>query len=288
MTDAIPGPKIILIGDSGTGKTYSIRTLLDAGITPFIIFTEPGMETLGDVLDKCHWKYISPHQMGWEGLKSVAKNVSILDYEGIAKMRDANKPKYTELMDLIEQCNNFVDQNGESFGDVMSWGTNRALVIDSLSGLSDMASQLTVGGKPVKGLQDWQVAQNMLKFLVNKLTTGCKCTFILMSHIARERDEITGGTTLMVKTLGKALAPDLPIYFSDIIQTIRKGDKFSWSTAGSNIAVKARNVKISLELPASFKPLFETWKKQGGVIEATAKEETEGKAPDASKPAVTS
>ena len=270
----IPGPKVILIGDSGTGKTYAIRTLLDAGVTPFIIFTEPGMETLGDVLDKCHWRYIPPTQVGWAGLLSVAKTINVLDYDGIAKMRDANKTKYIEMMNLIEQCNDFVDQNGESFGDVMSWGTDRALVIDSLSGLSDMASQLTVGGKPVKGLQDWQVAQNMLKFLIDKLTTGCKCTFILTSHIAREKDEITGGTTLMVSTLGKALAPDLPRYFSDTIQCMREGDKFHWSTAGSNIAVKARNVAIHPKLPPSFKPLFESWKKRGGVIESGVSEAT--------------
>lgn len=262
----IPGPKVILMGDSGTGKTYSIRTLLDAGITPFVIFTEPGMEVLGDILDKIHWKYIPPGQVGWEGLGNIAKMINTLDYEGVAKMRDSNKTKYQELLRIIEQCNDFVDQNDEHFGDVMTWGTDRALVIDSLSGLNDMASQLTVGGKPVKGMQDWQVAQNMLKFFIDKLTTQCKCTFILMTHLAREKDEITGGTTLMVSTLGQKLAPELPKYFSDAIQAIRTGDKFSWSTSGSNIAVKARNVPISNQIPPSFKLLIEKWKTRGGEI----------------------
>lgn len=264
----IPGPKVILMGDSGTGKTYSIRTLLDAGITPFVIFTEPGMETLGDVIDKIHYTYIPPAQVEWSGLASIAKAINTLDYDGIAKMRDANKSKYQELMHIIAQCNDFVDQHGESFGDVMKWETDRALVIDSLSGLNDMASQLTVGGKPVKGMQDWQVAQNMLKFFIDKLTTQCKCAFILMTHLAREKDEITGGTSLMVSTLGQKLAPELPKYFSDAIQSIRTGDKFYWSTSGSNIAVKARNVPIGNQLPPSFKPLIEKWKTQGGVISA--------------------
>ena len=64
----IPGPKIILLGDSGTGKTHSIRTLLDAGLTPFIIFTEPGMESIGDILDQCHYTYIKPGVAGWDTL----------------------------------------------------------------------------------------------------------------------------------------------------------------------------------------------------------------------------
>ncbi len=265
----IPGPKVILMGDSGTGKTYSIRTLIDAGLEPFIIFTEPGMEVLGDILEEVHWTYIPPAQIGWEGLSSIAKLVNTLDYDGIAKMRDSNKTRYQELLKIIEQCNDFVDQNGEHFGDVMTWGTDRVLVIDSLSGLNDMASQLTVGGKPVKGMQDWQVAQNMLKFFIDKLTTQCKCTFVLMTHLAREKDEITGGTTLMVSTLGQKLAPELPKYFSDAIQSIRTGDKFFWSTSGSNIAVKARNVSIGHQLPPSFKPLIESWKTRGGEISKT-------------------
>ncbi len=267
MSDPIPGPKIILIGDSGTGKTHALRTLLDAGITPFIIFTEPGMEVFGKILDDCKWRYLPPRTPSWGGLKSIAKSVNILDFEGIAKLRDANKSQYTGVLDFIEQCNKFIDSNGEDFGDVLKWETDRALVMDSLTGFSDMASQLVVGGKPLKALGEYQIAQNMIRFILDKLVKECRCTFVMTCHIARETDEITGGTTLMVKTIGKALAPDIPIYFSDIIQTIRQGDKFTWSTAGSNIMVKARNLPIKAGMTPSFKPLIETWKKAGGEIE---------------------
>jgi hypothetical protein len=37
------------MGASGTGKTHSIRTLVDAGLEVFVLFTEPGMEVLADV-----------------------------------------------------------------------------------------------------------------------------------------------------------------------------------------------------------------------------------------------
>jgi len=269
MKDKIPGPKIILLGDSGTGKTYSIKTILDAGLTPFIIFTEPGMETLGSTLDKCHYKYIPPAQGSWDSLMATAKMVNVLPYDGIAKMVDANKSKYNEFLKVIEQCNDFVDQHGEHFGDVMSWDTDRVLVIDSLSGLNDMASNLVVGGKPVKGMQDWQVAQNMLKKLIDKLCTGCHCSLVLMAHIARETDETTGGTRLYVSTLGKALAPDLPAYFSDVIQTKRTGEDWSWDLSGTNIAVKGRNVPFKAKQLPTFKPLFATWKKSGGEISTT-------------------
>ena len=263
----IPGPKVILLGDSGTGKTYSIRTLLDAGLTPFIIFTEPGMESIGDILDKCHYQYIPPAQGSWDNLLNIGTMVNKLAYDAISKMQDANKSKYDEFLRIIGACNNFVDQNGKEWGDVMNFGTDKVLVIDSLSGLNDMASSLVVGGKPVKGMQDWQVAQNMLKKLIDKLCTGCRCSMVLMAHIAREQDEITGATRLYVSTLGKALAPDLPAYFSDVIQTQRVGDQFSWDTSGTNIAVKGRNVPYAAKQSASFVPLIKRWQERGGIIE---------------------
>ena len=269
MTDVIPGPKIILIGDSGTGKTYALRTLLDIGITPFIIFTEPGMEVLGDILNKCHWRYIGTKTPSWKGLGSILKSINTLDFEGLTKLRDANRMQYTGLLDLVEQCNNFVDSNGEAFGDVMKFGTDRCLVIDSFTGMGDLGRQLTVGNKPLMALGEYQVVQNSLKFIYEKLVKECYCPIVLTAHIAREKDELTGGTTLMVKTIGKALAPEVPIYWSDVIQTKRHGAKFTWDTAGTNITVKARNLPIKSGMDPSFKPLIETWIKQGGEIVKT-------------------
>ncbi len=264
----IPGPKVILIGDSGTGKTHAIRTLLDAGITPFIIFTEPGMEVLGDALDKCKWRYIPTKTSSWTGLNSVLSSINRLDFDGLTKLRDANKSKYTGLLDVVAQCNNFIDQDGVEHGDVMEFGTDRALVIDSFTAMGDMARQLQVGGKPLMSPGEYQVAQNSLKFIYEKLVKECHCSVVMLAHIAREQDELTGGTTLMIKTIGKALAPEVPIYWSDVIQTIRQGDKFSWSTAGTNITVKARNLPIKAGQEPSFAPLFAMWKQRGGVIEA--------------------
>ena len=44
------GFKVLLLGETGSGKTYSLRTLLDAGLEVFVIATEPGLlEVLGDL-----------------------------------------------------------------------------------------------------------------------------------------------------------------------------------------------------------------------------------------------
>lgn len=262
----LPGSKILLMGESGTGKTYSIRTFLPKSITPFCIFTEPGMESLTDLGDKIHYTYIPPTVEGWDSLLKVAQNVNTLTFDSLTKMQDPNKRLYTGFMSVINACNQFTDQNSQEFGDVAQWGPDRVLVLDSLSGLSDLAMQLATGGKVTRAMQDWMVAQNLLENLINKLTTDLSCWLVLIAHIERETDEITGGTSIMVSTLGRKLAPRLPRYFSDVIQAKREGDKFTWDTAGYNVAVKARNLPISSKLPQDFGQIVESWQKKGGVI----------------------
>jgi hypothetical protein len=267
----IPGPKILLMGDSGTGKTHAIRTLVEAGITPFVIFTEPGMETLGDLPDgSWHYKYIPPATQGWDAIRDMASKVNQLSFENLTKVQDMNRTKYSGLMQVIAACNDFsCDCHGQHFGDVSKWNTDRALVVDSLSGLSDMAMSHTVGGKPVRSPSDWGVAQNMIRMLLIPLTTATQCTFILTGHLAREYNEVTGGTSVMVSTLGQKLAPDIPRMFSDVINTVRLGSEFTWDTSSGVMAVKARNVPIAQKLPPSFVPLMIEWKRKGGQIQPT-------------------
>jgi len=264
----IPGANILLLGETGTGKTHAIRTLLDAGITPFIIFTEPGMEVLGDLPpEDCHWKYIAPASPDWDAMVDSAKKINQLPFQSIAKMEDINKRRYAQFIDVLQALHDFTcDRTGESFGDVATWGPDRAIVIDSLSGLNVMAMNLVVGSKPTKSMADWGMAMDNLERLVQKLCTDTNAFFILTGHLEREVDEVSGGVTLMASTLGRKLAPRLPRFFSDVIQTQRKGKDFFWSTATSNVATKARNLEWAENLPPSFVPLVEAWKKAGGVL----------------------
>jgi AAA domain len=266
-SNGIPGPKVLLMGETGTGKTYSIRTLVDAGITPFVLFTEPGMETLGDLPDgKWHYKYVKPFTQSWGALEKMVRDINKLDYEMLTKVKDSSRSQYTGMIDFIVACNAFTcDCHGTKFGDVSTWGTERALVVDSLTGLGDMAMGNVVGGRPTRSQPDWGVAMNTIKMVLGPLTTATKCTFVLLSHLAREKDEITGGTQVTVNTLGQRLAPDIPRMFSDVINTVRVGSEWTWDTASANMAVKARNLPIASKQPPSFVPLINTWKSRGGV-----------------------
>ena len=263
------GTNTLLIGATGTGKTYVQRTWIDKGITPFILTTEPGIESsLGDLpKESCHWHYVAPANVGWADLLESAKNINQLSYEALAKAPAGNKQKYGQFLDVLTTCNRFIcDRTGEDFGDVSTWGTDRVLVVDSLSGLNIMAMDLVVGSKPTKGMQDWMVAMDNLERFLTTLVMNTECFFVLTAHPEREQDEITGGVQIMASTLGRKVAPRLPRFFDDVIYTRRDGDKFSWSTAAVNVDLKARNLPIKDGLAPDFAQIVTAWESKGGVI----------------------
>jgi hypothetical protein len=262
---SIPGPKILLVGSTGSGKTHAIKSLLDAGLEVFCIFTEPGMEVLSDTdPNRLHWHYIPPSAPSWEAMLDSATKINTMSFESLTKQGDINKRQYTEFLNLIRCLANFHDdRTGKDFGPVDSFSPEtRAVVIDSLSGLNIMAMNLVAGSKPVKSMADWGVAMDNLERLITKLTVDVPCTLVMTAHLEREQDEVTGGVQLMASTLGKKLAPRLPRFFSDVIHCRRDGTNFFWSTASMNVDLKARNLPISDKLPASFVPLLKTWKER--------------------------
>jgi hypothetical protein len=258
---AAPGPKILLIGGTGAGKTHSIRTLVDMGLEVFVLFTEPGMEVLADVpVDKLHWHYISPSSPDWADMKDSATKINTLSLKVIAGMEDINKRKYSGFLDVIDALSNFPDdRTGQKFGGVDSWGANRCIVIDSLSGLNILAMNLVTGSKPVKSIADWGMAMDNLERLIVKLTTDVSCPMIMIAHTERETDEVTGGTIQMAATLGKKLAPRIPRFFSDVINVRREAKEFTWSTMTFGMDLKARNVPLADNIPPTFRPIVDSW-----------------------------
>ena len=118
----------------------------------------------------------------------------MMSLKALADMQDPNRSQYNQFVKVYTVLNNFEDQRtGEKFGPVDSWGPDRAIVIDSLTGLNNASLSSVVGGKPVRSQSDWGIAQNQLESLLRKLTDGCRCHFILLAHVEREVDQILGG-----------------------------------------------------------------------------------------------
>lgn len=267
------GTNTLLQGPTGSGKTYAIRTLIDAGITPFVLSTEPGIaSSLGDLPpDKLHWHYIAPAAPDWADMLDTAKKINTMSQEMLCKAT-FSKQKYNQFYEVLSSFANFTcDRTGESYGSVDNWNTDRAIVVDSMSGLNIMSMDLVVGAKPIKSPGDWGIAMDNLERLINRLSSGTHCHFVLTSHLEREKDDISGRVTLMVSTLGQKLAPKIPRFFDNVILARKDVDSsYYWANQGHNIDLKTRHIiPQSEKLPPSFIQIIENWKTKGGSIEKT-------------------
>ena len=264
----LPGAKILLVGGSGTGKTYSLRTLIDAGLKVAVVFTDPGMEAVIDV--PCekgfHWRYTPPFAPDWTQLLTNAENINKLSNKALQELSDPNRSKYREWFDFISAMSNFkCERCGLQVGPLDKLNYEWAVVNDGLSGISIMSRHLAVGGKAIMSQPDWGVAMDNIEKYMMLFTGGIKSFGVMISHLERETDEITGGITLMASTLGRKLAPKLPRMFSDVVQARREGTKFVWSTATFNVDLKARNLPIADNMQPTFVPLVEEWRRKQGV-----------------------
>lgn len=273
-TAGLPGFNVMLMGPAGSGKTHAIGSLVETGLEVFYLALEPGLESLTgyftdrgkSIPDNLHWHTLKAPDTSFLDLMDSATKINTLSLESLAKMTDSNRSRHNQFIKLFETLNDFTDQRtGEKFGAVNTWDTKRVLVIDSLTGLNAAALALVVGGKPVRSQSDWGIAQQQLEGLLRKLCDGCTCHFVLLSHVERESDLVLGGVKLMASTLGKALAPKIPAMFSDVILTVRNGDKWTWDTSNVMADLKTRNLPIKSDNIPSFGAIVAKWKSRGGI-----------------------
>jgi len=278
MTDIksiLPGVNVLVEGSTGTGKTYSLGTLADTGVELFVIFTESGVETLAGywtdrglpIPSNVHWHVLPRPSGSFDTLAKSAETILTMTQESLHKMQDPNRGKHNQFVGLLKALADFPDdRTGTRYGPVDSWGPERCLAIDSLTGINPIALSLVVGGKPVKSQADWGIAQDKIEKLIRQLTDGCRCHFVLTAHVEREVDQVFGGVKVTVSTLGRALAPKIPPMFSDVVLSYREGTKFFWSTANPQADLKARNLPIADGIAQDFKPIIEKWVSRGGNI----------------------
>lgn len=279
-TTALAGPKILLEGAGGSGKTHSLGTLVDwaARQTPPIpvrvLFTENGLETLlGYWRDRklpvptnLAWHVVRTPTQNLQSLISAATSVGQMSYEGLTKqvdpMRGANNP----WEKILKALANFPDdRTGEKLGNIGEWTSRTILVNDSLTESAQACIRMVVGNKPTMSLPEYGVAQNNLMGWLRYMTQAFQGTFVQTAHVQRQTNEITGTTQLMTKAIGKAMSDDIPPLFSEVIYTLREGNKWYWDTAASNVDTKTRYLPIAAKINPDFAQIMDKWVERSKV-----------------------
>lgn len=279
-TKQLSGPKILLIGASGSGKTRSLGTMVDwaAKQSPprqaRILFTENGLETLlgywtdrgQKVPDNLAWHVVTSQAIPFAALMDAADKVGKLNYKAITELQDPNRGTNNPYYKIMHVLNDFVDdRTGAKLGNFGTWGPEIIFGIDSLSELAAACMKMVVGNKPTASPSDYGVAQNNLLNFLRFVTQGFAPTLVMTAHIQRQVDEVSGTMKLMTKAIGKAMGDDIPQLFSEVIGAVREGTNWYWDTANSSLDTKTRYLPIASKIAPDFSQIMDKWVKRGEV-----------------------
>ncbi len=268
---SISSPKILIEGAPGSGKTRSLVTLIEwaeaNGKEVFVLFAENGLPTMlnywidqGKPIPEClHYHTCMTRPLSLEQIMKSADNSGKLTYETLIKMTDPDRAKNNSYFKILETLANFRDdRTGKEYGNFTTWGTDKILAIDSLTTICNAAMKMITGSK-LPGMNEYGQAQGHIMNLLGLLTDGCEVPVVLIAHVTRETDEITGSVKLMTQAVGKAIAGQVPRFFPDVIYTVKDGANFYWDTAAYGVDTKATNLPIASKQKPDFAPLFAKW-----------------------------
>lgn len=264
---------MLLQGPTGTGKTTALGTAADwyasRGWPVYALFTENSTEVFKgywrdqgkSIPPQVHIADVLVRPTTLTSLIDAADKVGKLTYESLTKLVDANRSgENNAYWKILKQCANFTDSTtGEAFGGLETFPTESLFIMDSLSETSNAALKMQTGSRPTASQPDYLVAQNNLLNFLRLLTQGIRCAVVVTAHVDRLTDELNGGTRITTKSVGKALAGDIPQLFSDVIMTVRQGTEWAWDTANTQADLKTRNLTYSSKLKPDFAPLLDKW-----------------------------
>jgi hypothetical protein len=271
------------MGPAGTGKTTSLTTLLAEGLNVRLLATEPSApnRVLEEArkrnisTERFHWRFVSPSSPSWNSLISSAETVNTKTLKQMADMSDGiAKSDGKQYIEFLKTIQNFIsDRDGSVLGDATLWGDDTAFVIDGLTGINFMSRNLAVGLKPNPSPGEWGVMQSTVLNLIRKLCADCNCFFVLIGHVERETNELTGVSNVTVSTLGAKLAPKLPPEFTNVVLAKRTGAAFHWSVADQGVDTKPGDLEFKDNLVPSFAPIVSAYRNRLSAVRDTSKAE---------------
>lgn len=276
-------PKVLVQGDSGTGKTFSLGKLIDWAaaqnppIRVAVLFTENGLETLlgywrtppggaapRPIPANLAWHQVAESSLDLAALTSAIKNVGDLSYESLTKVVDGDRGRRNPAHRILTALADFPDdRTGAKLGNIGKWGSDMILCIDSLTELADAYIKTSIGTKPVMAQNEYLVAQtNLLNFIRYLCGPSQRFGLVMTAHIQKQLNEVTGVMNLMTKSVGKAIADDIPKHFSEVLYCYAEGANWYWDTSTANIVRKTRYLPINNKIPQDLSRIWSEWRKR--------------------------
>ena len=249
--------KLLIMGDSKSGKTGSLASLVQAGYKLRILDLDNGLDVLKQfVLRDC------PDKLG------------TIEYRTLRDKRKATREGFVVLgqpkayMDAASMLVRW-KYDDVDLGDPSEWGPDCVLVVDSLTLLSDAAfdhfEPLTPRGKG--GGYDPRITYrnaqgSIVQFLSTITGAGFETNVIVLSHIKYDENP-DGSKKGYPNSVGAALSPKIPMYFNNVVKfTTKSGGRRVIETVSSEMFdlanAKPFEMERSLNIETGLAEIFKT------------------------------
>lgn len=199
--------KLLILGNSGTGKTGSLGSLAAVGYRLFICDFDNGLDIL---LDE---KVVPPE---------ARKNIYFRALQDRpVKVGEKLIPRATAWQEFMRTLGDWKEPSG-SLGNFTTWGPKDVLVLDSLTFATQRAfdDALQLAGRLGQRaqIQDYGAALESIEAMLEMLYGDiCKCNVIMTAHLQMAGDELSGARKALPNVLGQKLAPKVPRFFNNMI-----------------------------------------------------------------------
>lgn len=250
--------KLLFIGDSGTGKTGALASLVEAGFNLRVADFDAGLDILTNLL-----RTKDPQLLEKVNYVTLTDPVRFVNGRPIPTVK-----AWTQLGKILTDW-------PDGLGNITTWGSNDILVIDSLTFAGKACVRFVTSLQGRAGdapqLQDYRDAQifveNMLGAIYSPETV--KCNVIVLSHvreIAKMHQETDSkGRPIRVEEAGsrkgyaetgtgQALSPNIGRYFNAILLADIEGSGLA--TRRLIRTVPHLNIGLKNPAPASVKPTY--------------------------------
>jgi len=203
--------KCIIIGDSGTGKTGCLTSLIRAGFKLGILDMDNGLETLKTYVAKESPELLS--NVEYRTLRDTYK-------------ASADGPKISGSPKAFVDALRMLDHwryDDVDLGHPWEWGPDHILVVDSLTFLSDAAFSWAepLTPKSDRGTSDkratYAIAQDAVEKVLDLLTGAKYETNVIVTSHVKYVDNPDGTRKGYPTSVGSALSPVIPRYFNTVL-----------------------------------------------------------------------
>lgn len=230
---------MLLIGDSGSGKTGALTSLVEAGYKLRILDFDNGLDSLRiQIEERCPEKMANVDFFSLRDKYKSSPSGPVLDGMPTA---------FTRAVNLLDRW-----KDGDlDLGRSADWGEDVVLVIDSLTFLSESAFNWATAMNPSAKdrRQIYGAAQEAVENVISLLTSSnMKPNVIVIAHV-KYMERPDGSQKGYPTSIGNALSPKIPAYFNNVVLCETQG----FGASLKRILRVQSTAMVDTKSPASFR-----------------------------------